>query len=470
MVPANIPGKWDYEADVVVIGGGTAGLPAAIITAEAKLKTVVLETRNVCGGSFRMIIGSVAIPGSDEQKALGIDDSTDIFCQDLVNRCGAEPALARAVADNQPDCYRLFKERGFKFPGLYALPGHSRLRALGYIGKQGPALVQTLEESARSKGVEILFKHRANRLINNPATGRVIGVEVKVDEATKNFKARKAVIIATGGFGHNREMIAEYAPHMLNAIPKMPTSHQGDGLKMALDLGAATKDIAVAVAPSWPVCMETHNQCLRALNFGGLMVNIHGKRFHDESSSENYYAYMTGEAMRQPQGFYWVILNDAVKDNIRKITVDDLLASIERCRQIKADSLDELAKLTNLDAKALKETFDKYNKDIETVGYDTVFGRKFQFGLDRPLFKLDTPKYYAIKCVTAITSMKGGIKINSSTQVINNYGDVIPGLYAAGEVIGGLFTKSYILGTMTSGAMALGIIAGKNAIKEPSVS
>jgi flavocytochrome c len=470
---AEVPKKWDHESDVVIVGGGTAGLPAAIKVAEAGLKATVLETRPQCGGSLSMIVGGCVFAGTDEQKAEGSDDSPDLLYEDMVNNAGSDPKLARAYADNQLEAYRMLKAQGVvAFVNGAVGTGQSRRR--GGVGpgvNPGPVVAKAFEDRARAKGAEILFKHRVQRLITDPKTGRVIGLKVSVGDEEKNFKAKRGVILATGGFGYNKEMVAEYAPHMVNCVPKMPVGHQGDGLKMALDLGAATKDIAIAVAGSWPVDIETHSRAIWALDWGGIMVNVHGKRFHDESSSEGFYGRMTEAGMRQPGGVYWVILDEKIRGNVGKRPgFNDIrtarVKDIERCKKYKADTVEELAKLAGVDAKGLKETIDKFNSDIDKVGYDTVFGRKFQIGHERPLEKF-TPPFYAIKCVTSTTSMKGGLKINERCQVINNYGEPIPSLYASGEVTGGLYTKSYILGTMTSFSMAQGIVAGRNAAKEP---
>ena len=468
MAIAKVPKKWDHEADVIIVGGGTAGLPAAAVVAEAGLKATVLESKPVCGGSFSMVVGCFAIAGSNEQKEAGIDDSPDIFYEDLQNVCGADPEIARAFVDNQLDAYRMLKEQGIKFPGVKPFPGHSRVRGLGWLWGMGPKMVKALEDRARDRGVEILFRHRATRLITDPQTGKVIGLKASAKGETKNFKAKRAVILATGGFGRNREMVAEYAPEMVDAIPRMPAGHLGDGLKMGLGVGAATKDIAIAVAPSWSVCTETHSNALWVVNWGAIMVNVDGKRFHDESFSEGFYGPLTGAGMRQPGGIYWEVYNDKIKEGMvhgaRKVQVE----SVEKCKQYKTNTIEELAKSAGIDAKGLRETIDKFNSDIDSVGYDTVFGRKGQMGLERPLVKIDTPSFYAIKCVTSTTSMKGGLKINGRSQVVNQYGEIIPGLYAAGEVTGGLHTKSYLLGVMSSSAMTQGIIAGKNAAKEPA--
>ncbi len=478
MTAVEVPKNWDHEADVIVVGGGTAGLPAAIVVAGAGLRATVLESRTACGGSFNMVAGAYAIAGSDEQKELGIEDSPDLFYEDMINVSGAVPELARAYADNQIDAYRMLKEEGIKFPGIVPHPCHSSPRCLGWICGMGPKMVKALEGRAKRMGVEILLRHRATRLITDPQTGKVIGVKVNVKDEIKNFKANRAVIITTGGFGRNREMIAEYDPIMVNAIPKMPAGHLGDGLKMGLDVGAATKDIGIAVAPSWPVCVETHSEAIWLLDYGAIFVNVDGKRYHDESSSEAFYGPMTGAGMKQPGGVYWIIYNENIKNQVGTIDLIgkegkternwEQVDSIEKCKQYKADTIEEMAKSAGIDPKGLKETVDKYNSDIDSVGYDTVFGRKFQFGQMRSMVKIDPPPFYAIKCVTSTTSMKGGLKINGRAQVINQYDEVIPGLYAAGEVTGGLHTKTYLLGIMTSSSMAFGIIAGRNAAKEPA--
>ncbi len=472
MSAIELPQKWDHEADVIIVGGGTAGLPASIIVAEAGQKATVLESRPQCGGSFGMVVGAFAIAGSDEQKAAGIEDSPDIFYEDLVNIAGADPKIARAFVDNQIDAYNMFKEEGFKWPGIVPLPGHSRVRGLGWLLGYGPKLVKTLENRAGARGVEILFRHRATRLITHHETGRIIGLKVGVKGEVKNFKAKRAVILASGGFGRNLELIAEYAPHMVNCIPKMPVGHQGDGLKMALDVGAATKDIGAAVAGSWPVCIETHSRAIWALDWGGIMVNVDGKRFYMESSAEGFYGRMTEAGIRQPGGAYWVIFDENIMGNIGRIEGTsernmEHVKDLERCKRYKADTIEELAKSAGIDAKGMRETIDKYNGDIDSVGYDTVFGRKFQMGLARPIVKL-TPPFYAVKCVTSTTSLKGGLKIDADCHVVNNYNEVIPGLYAAGEVAGGFWSKSYLLAVMTSGAVTQGIIAGRNAVKEPA--
>ncbi len=310
----------------------------------------------------------------------------------------------------------------------------------------------------------------------DPKTGKVAGVIVTAGGKTKYFKARKAVIITSGGFGRNAEMVAEFAPDMVDCVPVMPPSHMGDGLKMGLAVGAATKDIGKAVAPAWPVDAVTHSNALRALNFGGIMVNAKGQRFADESYPDSFYGPMTGAGMQQSGG-YFIIWSDKTRKDIlaageayAKGGGKDFMLALERCKQMKATTLEKLADIAGIDAKGLSKTIEKYNSDIDKKGYDTVFGRRVQKGgIPTPIFKLDKGPYYAVRCVTSTTSMKGGLKINGKGQVLNQYAEPIPGLYAAGEVTGGLCTKTYLLGVMTSASASQGLAAGKNAAKEPSL-
>ena len=466
MSPIKAPKKFDHEADVVVVGGGAAGLPAAIVVAEQELKVMVLESRPKCSGSLAIGAGDFAVAGSDEQKEQGIEDSPDIFYKDMVDVCGADPELARAYVDNQIHAYRMLKQGGIEFPKIIPFSGHSRDRCLGWLFGKGPVIIKILKDRAENKGAEILLSHRATRLVIDSETGRVIGLMAEVKGETKSFKAKKAVILASGGFGRNKEMIAEYAPDMVEALPIMALGHQGDGLRMGLDVRAATKDIGVAVGPSFPVCNETHSNALMAPWYGGVMVNVNGNRFYDESCSEGYFGALTGAGMKQPGGVYWAVYDNNVLENIKGNAEKAQVKDTEGCRQYKAETIETLAESTGIDAKGLKGTIDRYNRDVEDVGHDTVFNRKFQAGRERPLIKIDTPPFYAVKCVTSTTSLRGGLRINSRSQVLNQFNEVIPGLYAAGEVTGGLFSKKYVSRIMSSQSMTFGIIAGRNAIKE----
>jgi len=267
-------------------------------------------------------------------------------------------------------------------------------------------------------------------------------------------------------------MVDEYDPSMLSAIPKMPVSHQGDGLKMALELGAATKDIGIAIAGAWPLCAETHSQCNWALNWGGIMVNKYGKRFYNEGMVEGYYGFMTKAGMSQPDGLYYVIYDGQVENEIGSYPFKgetrrnaEHIKDLELCHRHYGSTPEELATKLGIDPANFAATIKKYNDDLDKNGVDSDFQRKP--GMGRPAHSFHAP-FIGIHAVTSSTSAKGGIKVNAKGQVINQFGEVIPGLYAAGETTGGLWHKSYLLALLSSGSCTQGYVAGKNLSKEDS--
>ncbi len=464
MVPVEVPKKWDYEADIVVVGAGTAGLPAAIEAVDAGVKVVVLDILPLCAPSLGLINVGPAFAGTDVQKELGIEDSPEQYYKDGVELGKGDPEIWRAFADNQLETYYWCQKIGMNLGKELMTPSaHRRKRG---IWKKGADMVRTLEKTAKEKGVDIKFSHRATRLITDPVTGRVIGVKVKVkDKEEQSFKAKKAVIIATGSFGRNREMVEEYGPYFVDWLPTMCHGHLGDGLKMALDLGAATKDLGRAVSGSFAVDIESKSGIMDFVGYsGGIYVNINGKRFADEACRERFYGLTTEEGMKQPEHIWFGIIDE----NINKTTL--LHNMLHKAKPVQANTLEELAKQLGIDPAGLKQTVDKYNKDIDTLGYDSVFDRRTQKSREGVPLKLDTPPFYGYRCTGATSSFKGGVKINGKGQVVKHYGEVIPHLYAAGEATGGLWGHdgTYLPNTMVSASMTYGRIAAKNAVKEPS--
>lgn len=456
-----VPKEWDYTTDVLVVGGGTAGLPAGAAAAQAGAKATILELSTICGGSGNVIMVGASFGGTDIQKKQGIEDSPELRYRDGVEVARGEPELWRVYVDHELDTYNWFKEMGI-YPWteeLLALPGHSAPRLHRYRGKP---VMEAIEKYARDKGAEILLEHRATRLIADPTTDRVLGARVVVKGKTvKNFKARKAVILTCGSFGRNKEMVREYGSRYADCIPLMAPGHLGDGLKMAFELGAATSHIGDSVVASLAACTTTHyDKALLAVWKGGIAVNVNGERFYDESCPKGYYGLLTDAGLDQPGKVYWIVYDEKIRNAAG-------VEEMEKHKEFKADSIDKLAEAAGINPKGLVATVEKYNSDIDSEGYDTVFGRKHQTFIHGDPVKLDTPPFYAIKCETSITSFKGGLKINSRCQVINVYGEPIPGLYAAGEVTGGLFGEGiYLGGTNWPAAMTFGRVAGRNAAAE----
>jgi len=460
MAKLTAPKNWDYTTDVLVVGAGSAGMPAAIAVAKAGSKVTILELTKMAGGSGNLIMAGGSFPGTDWQKKLGIEDSAEVFYKDGVENGKGDPDIWRVLADNHLDTYRWFEEMGV-YPvmdELMAAPGHTINRLHRYVGAEVEAVI---EKNVRAMGIEILYQHRALRLIVDPATDRVIGARVQTPEGIKYFKARKGVILANGSFGRNKEMLKEYGSRFVDCIPLMAPGHLGDGLKMAFELGAQTSHIGDAVVASLAACTTTHaDRCMwAAMHGGGIIVNVNGERFVDESAPGGFYGQVTDAALDQPGKIFWIIYDQKG----REIVGDN---EMSRHKEFKADTLEELAKIVGVNAKGLVKTVEKFHDDIDSEGYDTVIGRKHLVGIHGELRRLEAP-FYCVIAQTSITSFKGGLKVNSRCQCVNVYGEVIPGLYGAGELIGGLFSAGcYLAGVNWSGSMTFGRVAGMNAANE----
>jgi fumarate reductase flavoprotein subunit len=467
MTVSKIPQKWDGEADIIVVGGGNAGLPAAITAHDKGAKVMVLEASGGMASSLAMIAGGTPFTGTDLQKAEGIKDSPDQLYKEAVQVSGGDPELWRALADRQEEVYEWLKSIGAKPERVLLAPGHLLRRSIKFEG-HGPALCKVLRDAAAKKQIDIRYHHRASKLIQDPDSGRVVGIAATHDGKVLNFKAKKAVILTTGGFSQNLGIVKEYGPHFADLISTAPKTHQGDGLIMAMALGAATDGLGLAVCPSMPVGAETL-QFVNAGLQGGITVDKDGKRFGNEAT-EDLGTYTQRHKVcldHDPTGLHISVADQAIRD---------LNPPPGKTKEpiYQADTIEDLAKQMGMDPKTLKETIDEYNSDIEKYGYDKKYGRRL-LGMawpEKPVMKIEKPPFYAMKNKICLTSMKGGLKINAKCQIIDQFGDVIPGLYAAGEVSGGLerIPHHYYTGRMTVQAFTQGRIAGDVAADEASVA
>jgi len=438
MVASKIPQKWDGEADIVVIGGGNTGIPAAITAHDKGVSVIVLEASGGMASSLAMIAGGTPFTGTDLQKAEGIKDSPDQLYDEAVKVSGGRPDLWRALVDRQEEVYRWLVSLGAKPERVLTAPGHKVRRSIKFVG-HGPALCKILREALKKSGVDVRYKTRARRLIVD--NGRVIGVTAESDGKTANFKAGKAVILTTGGFCQNLDIVKEYGPHYADLVPTAPPTHQGDGLKMAMAIGAATEGLGLAVCPSMPVGAETLTFVNHGLS-GGITVDRWGNRFGNEATEElgTYTEKHKICLDRDPTGLHITVADQAIRDT-------NAPPNPGRETIYQADTIEELEKQLDIPAGNLQATVAEYNSDIEKYGYD----RKYE------------------QNKICLTSMKGGLKINAKCQVIDQFGDVIPGLYAAGEIAGGLegIPHHYYTGRMTLQAFTQGRISGDVAADDP---
>jgi len=458
-----IPEKWDGEADVVIIGAGNAGLPAAMTVKDKGGNVIVLEASAGSASSLAYIAGGIMFAGTPFQKERGIDDSPEKMFKEALEISKGDPALWGVLRDRVLDTYDWIMGFGVPLVELWMAPGHGEQRIHRFKG-HGAGLLKGLRNRAKENNIDIRSKHRERRLMQDPGTGRIIGVAAEYNGKMVYFKARKAVIIATGGFIRSREYVREFGPSYVRCVPAAPPTHRGDGLRMALALGAATTDIGLAISPSIPICTST-NHTVIMWDQGAVGVNEEGRRWADEIGVA--YSIRNGDLLSErAEGVHFLVYDDHIRD---QATSDDY----KRCKEFQSDTLKGLAKELSIDPVVFAEEINEYNDNIEKHGYDVKYGRKYWGGLKgkERVPKIDTPPFWAIKCKVSLTSCKGGLKINPKGQVIDQMGHVIPGLYAAGEVCGGFYGEpdAYYPGGMALSAFVFGRVAGEQAMSKQGI-
>jgi len=456
-----LPPRWDYEADVVVAGAGGAGLVASKKAADAGADVILLEKMPVVGGSTIICMGGFAFAGTDLQKRQGIEDSSDRLYEDLmkVGRYKNTPEVVRAYVDNQLETYHFLKEVGVKFDEKIRVcePGTAREHLTNTA-----QMVKLLKEANEKKGVKIMLETKGVELIAGPEK-EVLGIKAKSKEGkTLYFKAKRAIVLSTGGFGRNPELLDEVRPGISKVISLTGRGTTGDGLIMGRALGAATKDMAFLKA-SFAIAAKGTTSADLCFNYwlGAAIVNKEGKRFVNESIGHKE---IPEFVQKQTDGIGILVFDEKIAEISRKTGFEYLNPRTERyC--LKADTIEELAAKVGMPPTTLRETIDKYNSYVET-GQDPEFGRTTLCGTAGKPIKIDTPPFYALEAKSVIVGTYCGLKINKNAQVIDVYGKFVPRFYAAGEVTGGFHGDGYMGGSAVGKAVVLAYIAGKNAAAE----
>ena len=452
-----LPKKWDKDVDVVVVGCGGAGMLAAIEAADVGAKTLVLESEPVRSGSSPLSGGVLTLcetelePGSRDEL---FADLMEAHHQDSM----AE--LSRVYVDNAGETYRRLKEVGVKFTGASYF-SHMK-KPWGHTVTTAGEMCSTLERAVRKRGVEILLKTRGRRLIRSE-NKRVLGIEVESKGKKQYFRARKAVVLGTGGFTRNPELAKNFGrPGAEEVVPTTGLGSRGDGLIMGWDLGADMTYMSLGVGPTAPADKVTKKTVLTFYS-GAIIVNKEGKRFHRESEL---YTDICWTGLKQTDVLMIQLYDAKIKEALTGTALGNLM---EGCKEHQARSITELAselrEVCGLNVDGMIKTVADYNATV-VAGHDPEFGRKHLVGISGNLVKIDTPPYYAVVSVPGTTHFNGGLFINADMQVKDVYGDIIPGLYAAGEVTGGFHGAGYMSGSALGMAIIYGRIAGKNAAAE----
>ena len=440
------------QADIVVIGAGGAGMTAAIqAVQDGATDVVVLEKMPVTGGNTTRSTGGLNACATKYQEAEGIEDSVDLFVEDTM-KGGKElnnKELVTVMAENSAAAVDWVNEIGgdLSVVGMFGGASVKRIHRPTDTSAVGPMLVKALNNKMAELNIPVLLETTAKQIIVNDE-GAVSGVVAEDKDGNEMTIDCTAVILATGGFGGNAKMVEEYKPSLAGFGTTNHAGATGDGIAMAKEVGAAFVDMdQIQTHPT--VNPETQTMYTEGVRGNGaILVNKEGKRFVNELETRDV---VSAAILEQTDGQSYLVFDQAVRESLAAIE-----SYIKKGIVTEADTPEALGEAIGVDGAALAETLKTY------AGYQAA-GKDDEFGRESMEFPLDQPKYYAALCAPAIHHTMGGVQINTSCEVLNEEGNVIPGLFAAGEITGGVHGANRLGGNAVTDIVVFGRIAGTGA-------
>lgn len=478
-----VSGKWTFETDVLIVGAGGTGIVAAITAREAGAEVTVLEKSPVVGGTTAISGALIQAAGTRFQKSEGIKyDTIDLHYQYWMKTSEgvADPALLRLMAEEAPVNIEWLLTHGVDFASVYGADPIPNIdstliaprihvpKGQGGAAKAGTGRIymKALYTVAKKQGVQFVMETEALRLVRD-ANGAVVGIKANDENGEIYAKARKAVILASGDFAHNKEMARTFSPRQLWALETgecwaSPFS-EGDGIRMAMGAGADLAGMGATIGiPNHAIGIAPLAKGVAVIP--GIWINKHGQRFVNEGAD---FGYVMKTLFCQEQHVAWAIFDENIRKmggkriaGITKPWSDDLQKEISDGKVKKGETLKLLAESIQVSAPVLEQTIAYWNQDT-AKGTDSMFGKGL--GLE----PLNHPPYYATPVTEINLGTCGGVKINTKAQVINVWDQVIPRLYAGGMTAGGFIGPYYPgSGTAIAATVCFGRIAGKYAAAE----
>ena len=454
---------YDITTDVLVIGGGLAGLCAAIEAAGAGAEVTLLEKLAECGGSSVLSGGLLAFSGTDMQKAAGISDNETLLYDDL-RRAGQYQnveALVRTYVAKQMTAYQWLLKLGTKFISVELAAGHSAPRAHSLRSQDFMAL---MESRARAAGVNIVFNTAAERLLRPVEGARVEGVTARIAGKATNIRARRGVVLAAGGFARNAEMVNLFVPHQAQCVVYCGAGCSGDGVRMAWALGAGLRDV-VHIKGTFGFHPDTaktpgRDWSKHSVYRGAILVNKQAQRYVDESKS---YKLLGDAVLAQPAAMSFQIFDQGVMDTSSDTApLFKFKEALALGRLLSEPTLEALAHRIGLDPATLVATVERYNGFVR-AGRDEDYGRTGLSSGYGKLVELKRGPWYAYPSTSGLIATYCGVTVDTDTRVIDVFGEPIPGLFAAGEMTGGFHGVAYMTGSSLGKCVIFGRIAGQNA-------
>ena len=442
-------GAENITTDVVVVGGGGAGLSAAIAAREKGAEVVLVEKMLMLGGNTNYATAGINAANTKLQKKLGIEDNAELFYKDTMKggKNVNNPELVKKLTADSANIIDWLTERGADLSEVVFTGGQSAKRTHRPTGGQavGPVIVDALAETAEKDGIDVRTESEVTKLIK---TGdKVTGVEVKHKGETYNITA-KAVVMATGGFGANAKMVAEYKPSLEGFGSTNSPAITGDGIKMVKAVGGDLVDMTEIQTHPTVVHKKTAMITEAVRGEGAILINREGKRFVSELETRDV---VSKAELEQTGKSAFLVFDQEVREKLGAIN-----GYVRKGFTVEGATVEELAGKIGVDAKGLVETMAKYNGYVK-AGEDKDFGKT---ALPRELVKAP---FYAIEVSPAVHHTMGGVRINTNAEVLTANGKVIPGLFAAGEITGGVHGANRIGGNAVTDITVYGKTAGENA-------
>ncbi len=439
------------ETEIVIVGAGGAGMAAAIMLKQAGKDFVILEKMPYVGGNTTKATGGMNAAETHYQKEQGIEDTVEQFVEDTMKGGHNinDRDLVTVMAENSAEAIDWLDSIGAPLPKVSFSGGatNKRIHAPEDGSGVGAYLVTAFRRTLDDLGVNVMYNTKATELMVED--GAVVGV--KAEGKTVDYTIRaQAVILATGGFGNNEDMIVQYRPDLKGTVTTSAPGITGDGILMAVEVGADLVDIdQIQLHPT--VEQSTSMLITESVRGdGAILVNQEGKRFTNELLTRDV---VSAAELAQPGSYAYIIFDQHLRDGLKAIE-----KYVSTGITVQADTIEGLAKLIDVDPATLAETLANWNKYVADKN-DPDFGR--ESGMDADLSQAP---YYAIKIAPGIHHTMGGVRINTATQVLDANGNPIPGLYAAGEVVGGVHGGNRIGGNAVADIVVFGKIAAESAV------
>ncbi|SKA04007.1 fumarate reductase flavoprotein subunit [Pilibacter termitis] len=437
--------------DVIIVGAGGAGMTAAIEAKDKGLNPVVFEKMPVAGGNTLKASAGMNAAETKFEKEKNVTDSKDLFFEETLKGGGGknDQELLRFFVDNSASAIDWLDQNGMKLDNLTTTGGMSVTRT--HRPTDGSAvggyLVKGLLENIHKRNIPLFVNADVTKI--NEKDGKISGVEVTFDQKDKKEISSNAVIVTTGGFGANEEMIKKYRPDLVGYVSTNQEGSTGDGIKMIEALGGATVDLdQIQIHPT--VVQKNGYLITEAVRGeGAILVNGEGKRFFNEMETRDK---VSKAILETKEKSAYLILDSGVKERVKAIATYEKQGFV-----VEGKTIAELAEKIKLPAEALEATVNEWNKSVADK-QDTAFGRKTAMEND-----LSKAPYYAIQIAPGIHHTMGGVKINTKTEVLNKDGKAITGLFAAGEVTGGLHGANRIGGNAVADIIIFGRQAGSQS-------